>query len=265
MVESWIGPELPEPPPLPERRVYPNDPITEGLVQFTFAEPIPWTIATPGTVYEAIKYDYPAEPEAQAMLEAAFNPQANPQTGGPAFSVTSGMNRIIYKNEARTRLLVLGPTTYGVNSLKPYEGWDSLANRMTRGLDALRELLPLPAISEVAVRYINLIEIQRGRDTQDFITFGIRTARSSSSYLQNFVLRVQSLLPDGFTTAGVTYATPPQTSEAVFPLLLDIEFKRQIAGDATTDEAKDIAHELKRLENGEFESLITDAARELFA
>lgn len=264
MVESATGPELPDPPPLPERRVYPNPPITEGLVQFTFAEPIPWTVATPGQVYEAVREDYPADPEAQSMLEAAFNPQANPQADGPAFSLTPGANRVIYKDEARTRLFVLGTTTYGVNSLKPYEGWESLSARMSRGVDALGGLFTLPLISEVAVRYINLIEVQRGRDTEDFIEFGVRTARSNSSYLLNFVLRVQSLLPDGVTTAGVTYATPPQTSPLTFPLLLDIEFKRQTPEGVTAADAQDIAHELKQLENGEFESLITDAARELF-
>ena len=265
MVESANRPGLPDAPPLPERRVYPNPPITEGLVQFTFVEPIPWTVATPGQVYEAIREDYPADPEAQAMLEAAFNPQPNPQTDGAAFSLTSGTNRIIFKDDARTRLLVLGTTTYGVNSLRPYEGWESLSARMTTGAEVLGQLFLLPRISEVAVRYINLIEIERGRDTEDFVEFGVRTARSNSSYLQNFVLRVQSLLPDGVTTAGVTYATPPQTSPEMFPLLLDIEFKRQALEGVTITEAQNIAHELKQLENGEFESLITNAARELFA
>ena len=253
---------MPEPPPMAERRVYPNPPIVEGLVQFNFAQPIAWNVATPGRIFERIRDAYPTDPETIGQLQAAFN--AQPPSGVPDFTITQGSQRVVYKDQSGTRLLVVNDRSFSVNSLRPYEGWESLANRMTDAIAALQDVLDMPNIGEVTVRYVNQISIPRGGQTEEYFAYEIRTARSGASYLNNFVIRVESSLPDGITQAGTTFASAQPQSEQVFPIILDIEFKRQLGEGVPISDAVNVAVELKQLENSEFESVITDNTRELF-
>jgi len=198
------------------------------------------------------------------MLQAAFNPQP---TGGAVadFTLTHGNQRVVYKDETQTRLLVLNDRMFSINSLRPYEGWDSLAERMTDGLRALRDVMTVPTINEVSVRYINQIPVPRGQRTEDYFRYEIHTVRSGASYLRNFVHRVESLLPDRVTTAGTTFASAQPESEDMFTILLDIEFKRVLGEGVSVEDAFTEVLELKQLENAEFESVITNQTRELFS
>ena len=257
------GSALPEAPPMPERREYPNPPIVESLVQFNFAEPIAWNVATPGRVFEHLRQAYPMDPEQQGMLQAAFS--AQPGKGVlPDFTVTQGIPRVVYKDATKTRLVVLNDRVVSVNSLRPYEGWDRLAVRIREAAAALEAAVSIPLIDEVSVRYVNQIRLPRGRRTEDYFAYDIHTVRAGSSYLRNFVQRVESLLPDGVTTAGTTFASLQPETQDVFPIILDIEFKRSLGEGSTIDAALAVAIDLKRLENAEFESVITDNTRGLF-
>lgn len=258
-----VGPPLPEPPPMAEHRDYPHPPIAEALVQFTFGEPIAWNVATPGRVYERLKNEYPADPETQAMVQATLDVAASGGTT-PDFTLSQGSQRVIYKDESHTRLLVLNDRSFSVNSLRPYEGWEKLSQRMAEAITSLQDVIEIANIGEVSVRYINQIPLPRGHATEDYFAYEIRTVRSGSSYLINFVQRVESLLPDGVTRAGTTFASTLPQTEDVFPLILDIEFKRSLGQMASIRDAVAVAEELKALENSEFESLITNKARELF-
>lgn len=260
---SPLGPPLPPPPPLAERRVYPNPPIVEGLVQFTFAQPIAWNVATPGRIFERIRGVYPADPDSQGQLQAVFNPRPTPDTL-PDFTVSQGLQRVIFKDLTGTRLFVVNDRTFGVNSLRPYEGWENLSSRMMDAIAALKDVVDMPNISEVSVRYINQIPIPRGDQTEDYFTYEVRTVRSGASYVKNFLVRVESLLPDGVTSAGTTFGSVQPQAAETFPLILDIEFKRALGEGIPINEAAEVAVELKQLENSEFESVITDRTRELF-
>jgi uncharacterized protein (TIGR04255 family) len=182
----------------------------------------------------------------------------------PDFTITQGNQRVVYKDQSGTRLLVVNDLSFSVNSLRPYEGWESLAQRMTDAIAALQDIIEMPSIGEVAVRYINQIPVPRGGQTEDYFAYEIRTARSGASYLNNFVIRIESSLPDGITQAGTTFASAQPQSEQFFPVILDIEFKRKLGEGRPINEAFEVAVELKQLENSEFESVITDNTRELF-
>lgn len=258
-----VGPPLPEPPPLPVRREYPNPPIVEGLVQFNFAQSIPWNVATPGRIFERLQDSYPADPEQQGVFQAGFG-----QTeGAPAaadFTVTQAGTRVIYRDSTRSKLIVINDKLLSINSVQPYEGWEKLSRRIAEAVAAVSSVVDLPLISDVSVRYINTITLPAGSPTEKYVNYEIRTARSGSSYVNGFMQRVESAMPDGVTFAATTFASAPPPSLSEFPILLDIEFRRNLGDGQTIDEAIEVAHELKVLENAEFESVITDEARKLF-
>jgi uncharacterized protein (TIGR04255 family) len=253
---------LPEAPALKPRREYPNPPIVEAIVQFTFAEATKWNVATPGRLYEALKDSYPSEPEMQGVLQASFTPQ--PGIGvAPDFTLSQGGQRVLYKDESKTRLLVINPQTFSVNSVRPYEGWKLLRPRMLSAIETICEVLELSPVSEVSIRYINQFSLPRGQPTEEFLNYHIDTAQGGASYVNNFVIHVESILADGVTLAATTLATSQPQTETSFPIVLDLDFKRQLSL-MPIREALDQVEELKALENSEFESAITDRTRELF-
>lgn len=244
----------------PERRGYVNPPIEEAVCQVTFAFPIQWNVAIPGLVYERLRPDYPADPEAQRPVQAALQPG----DAGASFSLTGGPERYVYKDSSGVRLVVMGQDNLSVNCLRPYEGWPGLKARLERVLSLVSEVVTLPPVRRVENRYINRIVLPSGPlNTDDYFTTPVRTAENGGASFRRFVNQVESLLSDGATSVVSTFASLEPTPEGL-PFLLDLNVIREGLSLTTTDEILNAAEALKNIENLEFESWITDATRGLF-
>lgn len=241
---------------------YANPPIEEGLCQITFAQPLPWSVATPGRLHEALKGAYPAEPEAQDQVAASL--QLPPNEAGPTFAFNRGPQRFVFKDESGTRLLIASSHTLSVNSLRPYEGWDSLRVRLREALETVTRVTGAQPVGEVSLRYINRIVVREPRfDSDTYFHLRVRTAENGHASFAGFLHRVESVLTDGVTHVTSTFATidaPPEENA----FLLDLDFRRPNVGLMDPSSILEIADELKARENAEFESSITDATRELF-
>ncbi len=247
------------------RTDYANPPIEEALCQLNFSTPLPWNVATPGRLYDALLGSYPDEPEVQEEVQASV---VRPDEGSPALAanlaIARGAQRFVYRDASRTRVAVVSPMLYSVNSLRPYEGWSDLRQRLRRDLQQVARQLDLPNVREVSLRYINRIPITADNiDTDDYFTIPIRTAQRGRASVARFLQRVESVLPDQETRTFLTFASLDSAPEAGRACLLDIELRRGVP-DVPVATALDVADDLKRLENEEFESLITERCRELF-
>jgi uncharacterized protein (TIGR04255 family) len=243
-------------------RKYPNPPIEEGLCQVRFAEPLTWSVATPGVLFEKLRDRYSAEPEAQEQVGATLQVGAEAPT--PTFAVNRGPQRFIYKNPEGTRLLIANPHTFSVNSLRPYEDWENLRVRFRNGLETLRSVLPIPPVTEVTLRYVNRIFIpDPAADTDEYFNISVRTPEEGRAFYAGFVLRVEAILTDNVTRALSTFATI-DTQPTGHNYLLDLEFRRLNLSLTDLDEIVAVADELKLKENAEFEGSITDKTRGLF-
>lgn len=248
------------------RREYPHPPIEEGICQATFAQPLDWSVATPGLLFERMRDAYPVAPEEQAQLAASLDVgQGAP--GSASLAVNRGPHRYIFRDESKARLVVANETSISANSLKPYEGWPSLRERFKAALETLESVTPLPPVSQLSIRYINRIEVPLvdGRaDTDEYFRLTVRTAEEGRASFLGFLHRVESMLTDGRTRVVSTFATLESNPER-FSFLMDLDFVRPGLALGTIDEILIQADELKDLENREFESCITDRTRELFA
>jgi uncharacterized protein (TIGR04255 family) len=244
---------------------YSNPPIEEGLCQMSFATPVRWNVASPGLLFERLREEYPAEPQIQEQLQASFAAGGS-QPGSANFEMNRGKQRYLYRDETLTRLLLVNEDMLSVNSLKPYEGWPHLRERITKAFDCVEGVLGRPTISAVTIRYINKIVIPSPVpiDTDRYFTLSIHTAERGHAALTSFIHRVESMLSDGRTGATSTFATLPAEAPEEPTFLLDLEFRRAFAEGVTPERALQEADELKTLENAEFESCITDKTRKLF-
>lgn len=246
-----------------EREEYPRPPIEEAFCQLVFAEPLPWNVATPGVLYEVLKDAYPAAPEAQDEVEASF--EVGPEkVSASSFAINRGRQRIIFKTADGTRLIVVDSSSISVNSLRPYEGWPFLRDRLRAAVDSLAQRLTRPPVAQINLRYINRIKVPQALiNSDDYFQVQVRTAEAGRANFSAFLQRVESVLTDRVTQAISTFATlesPP--GEAHF--LLDLDFRRGGLQLTSVDEVIGVANSLKDAENEEFESWLTEQSRALF-
>lgn len=246
----------------PARQDYANPPIEEALCQVVFKERLAWSVATPGKLFDALESDYPHEPEAQEQLEATL--QVQPAHNNPANLALSRKDlRYVYQDDTKKRLLLINAQNLSVNSLRPYETWPVLRERLRRALHAVDQVTSLKRISQISLRYINRVIIPSAAiDTDDYFSMRVQTANGGKAPFRAFIHRIESVLEPG-TLAVTTFATT-QTEDPGSAFLLDLDFQRPGLDLESVDEVLAVADELKELENREFETLITDKTRELF-
>jgi uncharacterized protein (TIGR04255 family) len=241
------------------RREYPNPPIIEVICQVTFAEPVPWSAASPGLLYGRIRDEYPAEPKAQTAIEATVDGDDG------QFQVSRGNQRFVYSNDAQNRRLVANEICLSVNALRPYESWDSLSKRFRVALNIYRDEFGAYTPASVNLRYINRIVVPAETvETSEYFTVAVVTTHQPDARVHGFMSRSQSRSAQTLIGTTVTFATIRHPVEGESAFILDIELEAPTPGDASVEKLGELVSELHRLENHEFESSITDKCRELF-
>lgn len=244
---------------------YPNPPIEEGLCQLTFRDPLRWNVATPGLLFERLQHVYPAPPEGQEQIQASFQTPSG-ATDSASFAVNRGQPRYIYRDDDHQRLVVVNEQSLSVNSLRPYEGWPKLRERLATVIKTVAPVIGTPPIERIALRYVNRIVIHSldAVDTDEYFNIKIHSMEENRALLMGLIYRIQCQLSDEKTSAQLTFTTLASESPGEHAFLLDLEFQRDVGEGLSIDDVLAVADELKVLENAEFESCIKDAARELF-
>lgn len=222
----------------------------------------PWSVATPGRIFEKISDAYPLEPEIQQQLQASF--QADFEQGpATTFALNQGQQRILYKSSDSSKLVMAAQDHLAASSLEPYEGWASFSDRFRQAVTDVGEVVTLPKVEQMSVRYLNRIVIPGERiDTDDYFLIPIKSASDGRSAVTGFVNRVESALDDS-TKLQRTFASLEFQSDQIV-LLLDIEVIRTFSKKILVGKMGGHFEALRKIKNDEFENSITDKARELF-
>jgi uncharacterized protein (TIGR04255 family) len=245
---------------------YNHPPIEEAICQFTLAQRLTWDAETPRRLFERLRNRYPAMPTQEQILQANLTTGNGADT--PGLSLAPSERVVFADTENRSRLSV-GPQTIGVHRTRPYIGFEEdMLPRINEDVPAVIQLFQSdPSFSNVSVRYINKIEIRSTEfDLKDYFHYGVTA----------------ELLPPGFegTVTGFFFRTTAKQNDR--PLVLTLNFGSVVAPKDTAAFVLDIdlaygfekpvgmqetitrIVEVKTAENSIFESLITDATRELF-
>jgi uncharacterized protein (TIGR04255 family) len=243
----------------PGRIVYPYPPVVEVICQLTFAQAVPWSVATPGVLWQAIQDEYPAAPKTLTGVEASFD------TAEGEFKVNPQNARIVFANEAQSRRLVANDSCLSVNGLSPYEEWPSLASRFRHAIEAFSKYVAAFLPASVNIRYINRVVIPSAElDVSEYFNVPVVKSHQDSAVIQGFLARSQSVVPETSVATTITFASTSHGVEDESAFILDIELTQPITGNASPDDLLSAVEELHRLENREFESSITPKCRELF-
>lgn len=253
------------------RRQYENPPVTEAIARLRWAEPLAWTMTTAGVLLEHLKDSYPEEPRAQAVLQAGVFGDLGDQAadGAPAprsFGVRSGPQRILYSAEDGSRLLGVAPEDLSVHGLRPYEGWESIEERLIEGCGRVPKALGLaePSFSQVGLRYINSVDIPSTTFRfSDYLTIDRQFPDGFPEATTGFLDRSEMKFLENDVFFAFTWAStegPPDCSS----FILDIDLVASLDDPVDLGTAMEMLRDLKRREGRAFEALLKDSLRELF-
>ncbi len=191
---------------------------------------------------------------------------AEPGAAQPNIQVKSGLQRVVFGNEDGSQLLIVGANDISAHGLAPYEGWESLLNRLVNGLELLRDHLKRPEFTTLGVRYINRVVIPEPQFRfEDYLTLGFVGPPGLPPNVQSFFDRIETVYPDGRTRVAFTWATT-EAEPGTAAFVLDFDFNMNCAeGEVlSVTQVREGLQELKQKETAAFESMLQDSLRETF-
>lgn len=130
---------------------YANPPLVEAICNFQFRSSLPWDATVLGLVYDRIKDDFSEKhslPGPMLSWTISTTPISPPI-----------MEQMQFRRPDNSALVHVGPNNLTVNHLTPYGGWLQFREIIARILAVYREVAGPEELSQIALRYINRINI----------------------------------------------------------------------------------------------------------
>jgi uncharacterized protein (TIGR04255 family) len=256
------------------RRRYENPPVIEAVARFRWSEPIAWNVTIPGVLLEHLRDLYPGETKGQAILQAGmFSGAEGAEVGsglapGPhaGFQLRTGAQRILFSDEAGSRMLGVSAEDVSVHGTQPYEGWESLEQRLVDALERVNDALSneVPMYSQVGLRYINKVEIPHERVRfEDHLTIGLSFPDAFPPNMSAFLERAEMQYPDEDVVLAFTWAST-EAPKGCSAFVLDLDLVASLPEPVTLEQAREVLRDLKLKEGRAFEALLQDGLREQF-
>ncbi len=234
-------------------------PITEALIDLRVKlSPEMQDVAHLERIHEQIKEQFP---ERKSQYEQIFEFHA-----GPSPTEKSVRNHVGYRLTSGDGKRVIQATVKGFtfSRLKPYETWENLRAEAYEIWKLYEETVRPEAITRVATRFINQIEISMPmRDFSDYLTAAPIVPEKLPQGLASYYTRLVLLDPATGAVAIVTQAFEPGANPQVVPVILDIVVYKEKSFENQVD-AWDTIDKLRPFKNLIFFESITDKTAELY-
>ena len=239
-----------------------NAPIVEGLIDIRIKPRDDFKPETLATLRDLFKERYPIHKE-------AFQVQANfeiREGEDPPQSIVS--QKLGYRLESADGRYVLQLQHGGftLSRLKPYETWETLFEEVKRIWPIYSSVTKPEAITRVATRYINRLELPGPRlDFDDYLAVPPTIPQSLPQIIGEFVTRILVFEEKSGASIVITQALePPNPANNAVPVIIDIDVFKEVAFNIDSDEQWKLLDELRHLKNKAFFGSITDKTLELF-
>jgi len=245
-----------------ESRHYPNAPITEAILDIRVAPRSDLALPLIEEVAIAEQEGYPnreltfeAVGMVQVKLGVSAEASAKQRQTGFKFSSNDG------KNIWQSRL-----DGFTFSRLAPYQEWASFSGEARRLWSIYRQTTCPDAITRLAVRYINRIDIPAGQiDLKDYFRTSPEISADLPQQLGGFFMHV--IFPEvelgGQTILNQTIVEPAGPDTVSIVLDIDIFRSERVAQDE--DAVWSYFDQLRLRKNAIFNACITERTKELFA
>ncbi len=168
---------------------YPNTTITEAVcdIRFRLPKTQEWRPSLPGELFKYIQNEYP---EMEPVLEMGF--QFEFGSSGTGTKLLPQPQKVRFKHKSRSLILQLAENSFSVNTLPPYQGWETMRNDVLSAWQQVEDVLKPEVITRIGLRYINRFDKETDQDhlgdwlvANDYIPNGILSSEPG------FLLRIQ--------------------------------------------------------------------------
>jgi uncharacterized protein (TIGR04255 family) len=233
-----------------------NAPIAEAIVDLRVELPPDVTVETLKKVGDIVSADYP-ERRTRISGTAALDLQTN--------TITSDSKPVgyLFWSTDRRQALQARLDGFSVSRLKPYQDWKTLRAEACARWEQFVEVAHPLRITRVALRYLNRIELPKPFTFEEYLKTFPHLGEDLPQAISGLFCRV--VLQHSEATAIVTQAIDEQgVTDAVVPLLLDIDVFQQVEFEIQSDDPWKRLDILRQIKNEMFFGSITQRARELF-
>lgn len=242
-----------------QSRKYPNAPITEAIIQLLVKPAVGVSLTDLARAHEGEEKSYPDRKDLQ-IATGLFEM-------GPRVSAAASAQHVgfMYASSDQKQVYQTGPDGFSFSRLAPYQSWELFSKEARRLWRKYRERLKPAAVTRLAVRYVNRLDIPGAHvETKDYLRTQPEIAADLPQALAGYFMHLQIPMDDikGKLLLNETIGESP--TAGCLGLILDIDLFR--TDDIPQDEEVIWQHfeTLRARKNEIFEACITDRARELF-
>lgn len=236
-------------------------PIVEGLIDIRVKPAERFKPENFLALTDLIKEEYPAHKEAlKYHASFQFKPGETPEQ-----SVTS--QKVGYRFDSVDGRYVLQVQHGGftLSRLNPYETWEIFLAEAKRLWAFYVDVAKPEAITRVATRYINRIELNaEGLDFDDYLVAPPGIPKSLPQVVSQFLARVVVIDKDSGASIVLTQALEPvNLANKTIPVIIDIDVFKEVAFAVDSEDYWQLLDQLRHLKNKAFFGSITDKTLEL--
>jgi uncharacterized protein (TIGR04255 family) len=241
--------------------VFANAPITEALVEIRAQLPANVTMADLEGLHAQIRVEYPKKKtrkrlEAKLELKDEMEPVKTSQVREDGYLFISADEKQI----AQFRL-----DGFTFNRLRPYSRWEDMYQEARRTWEIYKMAVKPLLVTQIAVRYINSIEIpSKIFDYDHYFTAIPRIPQPLPQILQHFFTRVMIPFLDHGATAIVIQTPSGRPDPVHTDILLDVEVDCRLDLEPEDPRIWEAFSTLRNIKNDVFFSHITERTKELF-
>jgi uncharacterized protein (TIGR04255 family) len=241
---------------------YPHPPITEAIIQISFAVAV--SAVDLNKVNGIFGRFYPQHQNARNVNVAVeMAPSSDVEPRAQVQHQEDGHRR---GSDDQTEVVVLWPTSFVFSQLAPYPGWDAFFERFDRDWALWKKAVGYRRIIRVGVRYINRIDIPIAGGVIEYENYLNIYPHIPDELGPNQAYGVQVRLP----IPGLGCSMTINSSSIPSPLLdrASFIFDQDIAKDTGVPQNDEglykLLDDIHLKKNEVFEACITEQARELF-
>lgn len=239
-----------------------NAPITEALIDIRTKLPSAIDVKSIDNLFEKIKNQYPEKQE-QRVSEFSFELKADEE---PVKASKHKVNGYRYISSGKKQIVQARLDGFTFSRLHPYIKWEDLRDEGHRLWDLYKEITSPEAITRVALRYINNLNIPMPiTDFGDYLTAPPIVPEGISQSVKSFLTRVIIYEPSIDVNAIITHVLEPLSPEADrAPIILDIDVFKLRQDGIEEQDAWQIIEQLRHFKNKIFDKSITDKLKEIY-
>ena len=196
-----------------------NAPIIEALIDIQVKLPLSIDVTHLKSISTSISQQYPSEME---RMKGGFTFRLGRTAEASATDVS--LYGYTYSSDDKKQILQVRLDGFTFSRLKPYEKWEHLRDEAYRLWQLYVELAKPEAITRIALRYINRLEIPPSlKDLKEYITAPPLISPALPNALSSFLTRVVVPVPSVNAVAITTQALEPVITGQDIPVILDID------------------------------------------